>query len=338
MYQQTKSFMQKIVDNKQIPGISYAFIEGDYLDLAQMGWKQTYPELVELEEDTLYDMASLTKVICTNTVILKLIEAKKIKIDEPLNIYLSGFLDKRVTIKELLTHTSGINPFIPNRNELSKKELKEAILTLNSDSSRGQVVTYTDIGTILLGFLIEKMYAKPVQDVFMDEVIEPLDMKKSGFKNFEKKKAAPTENRKDRGLVQGEVHDPKAFVLGENCGSAGLFSTLSDTITFVEMMLRKGQHKNKTFLKSESIDLLSDNYTKNCERTRSLGWDLISYEEKFLLYHTGYTGTFIIMDLKIQGAFIFLSNRVHPEDKREEYLAIRDELVAIYLAEKINVV
>ncbi|HCM90079.1 MULTISPECIES: serine hydrolase [Vagococcus] len=334
MYQKTKVFMQKIVDDKQISGISYAFIEGNQLDLAQVGWKQTYPKLVELEEDTLYDMASLTKVICTNTVILKLIEAQKIKINEPLNLYLPEFLDKKVTIEELLTHTSGINPFIPNRNELSKEELKAAILMLKSDNSRGKVVKYTDTGTILLGFLIEKMYAKSVQDVFMNEVIIPLDMLNSGFKNIQKRKAAPTENRSDRGLVQGEVHDPKAFVLGENCGSAGLFSTLSDTITFVEMMLRKGQHKNKMFLKPESIDLLLNDYTKNCERGRSLGWDIISYEERFLLYHTGYTGTFIIMDLKMQGAFIFLSNRIHPVDKKKEYLEIRDELVAIYLAEK----
>ena len=337
MYQQTKAFMQKIVNEEQIPGITFAFIEGDSLEKNQIGVKQTCPNIEPLEKETLYDMASLTKMICTNTVILKLLETKTIEIEQPLNVYLPDFLDEKVTIKELLTHTSGINPFIPNRNELEKEELRAAILRLTSDESRGKVVKYTDTGTILLGFLIEKVYGKSVQEVFMEEVLIPLDMTQSRFKNFPKEKAAPTEKRSDRGLVQGDVHDPKAFVLGENCGSAGLFSTLDDTIAFSKMMLSRGKHNQKTFLKSESIDLLLNNYTENCERPRSLGWDLIPYEERFLLYHTGYTGTFIILDIQTQGAFIFLSNRVHPIDKREEYLAIRDELVAIYLAEKINV-
>lgn len=90
------------------------------------------PDVEILEENTLYDMASLTKVICTTTIVLKLIEEDKVDIDTPLHHYLPEFLDEKVTIRELLTHTSDINPYIPNRDQLNQDELKSAILALKS--------------------------------------------------------------------------------------------------------------------------------------------------------------------------------------------------------------
>ena len=334
MYLETKEFMKELVEINKIPGITYAFVSKGKIEIKESGFKQLVPQKIKLGPDTLYDMASLTKVICTTTVVLKLIEKGLVKIDKPLHDYLPEFLDEKVTIRELLTHTSDINPFIPNRNKLNKEELKEAILKLTSGDKRGQQVVYTDTGTVLLGFLIEYFFHKPVQKVFEEEVLIPLEMFQSGFEPLELDKVAPTELTVERGLIKGEVHDPKAFVLGENCGSAGLFATIGDTLHFVEMLLRKGMYKDLRFLKEETVLNLLADYTVGASRPRSLGWDLIPYEGNYLLYHTGYTGTFMIIDILKEEAFVFLSNRVHPKDNRDEYLTLRDELIRIYIKER----
>lgn len=333
MFEQTICYMEQLVDKKKVPGISYAFVTSEKVLKGKIGVKQQIPDIEEIDESTLYDMASLTKMICTNTVILKLIELNKLSIDQPLNYYLPEFEDKQVTIRHLLTHTSGINPYIKNRNNLNQKDLKQAILKLHSDETRGSHVKYTDTGTILLGFLIEKIYEKDLHDVFQKEVLTPLKMTDSFFTGFDKKRAAPTEITATRGLIKGEVHDPKAFVLKEHCGSAGLFSTLDDTIKFTQMMLNKGKVGHDIFLNEKTITNLEQDYTNGNPKARSLGWDLIETNQNNLLYHTGYTGTFIMIDLKKREAFIFLSNRVHPTDNREEYIELRDHLIEIYLNE-----
>lgn len=334
MYNKTINYMNELVAAKEIPGISFAFISKDKTYSNILGVKQIIPKLEKLEVNTLYDMASLTKVICTTTILLKLIEESKINIDTPLHQYLPEFSDEKVTIRELLTHTSDINPFIPNRDQLNQMELKSAILDLESGSNRGKKVVYTDTGTVLLGFLIEKFYQRPVHDVFIEKILTPLDMTDSKFSRLDIERVAPTEVNKKRGLIKGEVHDPKAFVLGKHCGSAGLFSTTSDVIKFSEMIFNKGRYHGIQFLQESTVNSLSQNYAPKADKPRSLGWDLIEYENRYILYHTGYTGTFMILDVIAQEGFIFLSNRVHPVDNRDSYLKVRDKLVGIYLAER----
>lgn len=334
MFKKTINYMNELVETKKIPGISFAFITKEKIDSGLLGLKQIVPDVEILEENTLYDMASLTKVICTTTIVLKLIEEDKVDIDTPLHHYLPEFLDEKVTIRELLTHTSDINPYIPNRDQLNQDELKSAILALKSGRKKGEKCAYTDTGTVLLGFLIEEFYKKSVHEVFKEEVLLPLEMTASGFTQLDLNKVAPTEMTEKRGLIKGQVHDPKAFVLAEHCGSAGLFSTLSDVIKFSEMLLNKGKYKDKLFLSEKTVENLSQNYSPKSDKARSLGWDLIEYENRYLLYHTGYTGTFMILDILAKEGFIFLSNRVHPADRRDDYLKVRDKLVNIYLAER----
>ena len=334
MYKTTIKFIKQLVDTKKIPGASYAFISKENLVNEVYGNKELVPNEVILEKGTLYDMASLTKVICTTTVILQLVERKLIEIDAPFKKYLPEFLDEEVTIRELLTHTSDINPYIPNRDELNKEELRDAILNLTSGNERGKKVVYTDTGTVLLGFLIEELFKKPAQYVFLEEILKPLEMNQSGFSLSDKKNIAPTEVTKKRGIIKGEVHDPKAFVLAETCGSAGLFSSVEDSLHFVQMMLQKGIYKGTRLLKEQTILSLLESYTLGDCPKRSLGWDLLPFDERMILYHTGYTGTFMIIDVLAEEAFIFLSNRVHPVDNREEYLKLRDELIKIYLSER----
>lgn len=332
MNKKTVALLHRLVDEKIVPGVSYAMIHNGQVVTEVFGESQLVPKEKELCPGMLYDLASLTKVIGTTTVILKLVEENKLKVDDPVYLYLPKFHDKQVTLRHLLTHTSALSGYIKDRDSLPKEELIDALYTLKPAPWLGKKVVYADIGLILLGQIIEVFYQKPVQDVIETEVLRPLGMKTATFKP-QKQDCVPTELNKKRGLIQGEVHDPKAFVLGENCGSAGLFASLDDLITFSKWML--GQIKNEQVLHEKTITKLFSDQTPTRKLKRSLGWDLRSDEENTpCLYHTGFTGTFMLLDKKGQNALIVLTNRIHPSADNEPFLCWRDRIIETYLTEK----
>lgn len=337
MYPNTQKLISSYLDEGIFPGVNYAFIKGETLDKHTLGKAQVLPTNQPMTPDHLFDVASLTKVIGTNTLVLKLLEEGKLELDAPLHHYLPTLTDTQMTVLELLTHTSDVQAYIENRDQLSPTDLREALLNLTHGNNQGKVVNYTDTGALYFGFLLEYLYQKPIQEQIVQEVLQPLGMTASTFKPDDSLPIAPTENHPTRGLIKGSVHDPKAWTLGENCGSAGLFSTLDDCLTFAQMMLRGGRTSSgQAFLKAETIHSLAKDWTGEAQLMRSLAWDLLPGKdgEPPLLYHTGYTGTFMIIDLHNQETFVFLSNRVHPVDHRETYLAARNKLIATYLGEK----
>ncbi|MGX6961423.1 serine hydrolase domain-containing protein [Vagococcus xieshaowenii] len=336
MFPKTQKKINQMIEQQIIPGAVYSFKSLNSEATFTKGNKQILPSIEPMTEQTLFDVASLTKVVGTNSVVLKLLEEKKMKLDQSIKHYLPTFEDDSVTILELLTHTSAINGFIPNRDQLSQTELIEAFNHLNVDhASKGKNVVYTDTGTILLGFAIEQLLQEPIQVIIQKQIIEPLELSRSTF--FPPKdECAPTNN-----LIQSEqplygiVHDTKAAVLKEHCGSAGLFSDINDLNRFCYMMMNDGQIGETKFLTKETIQSLNQTWSPNADKHRSLGWDLKWHPNKQhpILFHTGYTGTFILIDLNEKRSFVFLSNRVHPQDHRETYMTHRDELVTIYLEE-----
>lgn len=332
MNEKTAALLHQLVDQKIVPGVSYAMICQDDIQTEVFGNKQLVPTVKPLEEGALYDLASLTKVIGTTTVILQLLEAKKLRLDDRVAKYLPRFTDQRVTLRHLLTHTSALSGYIKNRDQLPPAELMAALYTLKPAAWLGKKVVYADIGLILLGQIIEAFYHRPVQAVITTEVLRPLGMKASTF-TPEKMQCVPTELTATRGLIQGEVHDPKAFILGEHCGSAGLFSNLADLIKFAKWML--APQTIPGVLAPETVAMLYADHTPTHDLGRSLGWDL-RYDRSNTpcLYHTGFTGTFMLLDQKGKNALIVLSNRVHPSADNEAFLAWRDKIIATYLAEK----
>ncbi len=336
MYSRTQIKIKKYLNEAVMPGVSYAFFKGGQVETQTEGFAQIVPKKELLTASMLFDMASLTIVIGTTTMILKLLEAGKIAIDCPLQVYLPSYRDERVTLRHLLTHTSDINGYIENRNDLSASELQKAILQLKSSPNLGEKIVYTDTGTILLGFMLEEIYERPVQNLFMTEILQPLRMKTSTFQPVAADCAA-SEIHPTRGLIRGQVHDPKAHILGIHCGSAGLFSSLADSVAFVQMLLAKGrQADGSSFLQEKTILSLLQNYAPVKTGGRSLGWDLkfSKRDGHPLLFHTGYTGTFLLVDILDQEAFIFLSNRTHPADHRAEYVIQRNQLIEEYLQEQ----
>lgn len=334
MYDNTRKLIRRFTEDGTLPGASYAFINQQETRQYREGLAALIPHKEPIIENQQYDVASLTKVMLTTTVILQLLENRVLALDASVQTYLPDFSAGQVTLRHLLTHTSGLNGFIPNRNALSASELKAALLRVPVEDSFGIEAKYTDTNMILLGYIIEVIEKETLSAVFEKRVIQPLNLRYSTFHPADLAQCAPTEKQPDRGVIRGVVHDPKALVLGDHCGSAGLFSTLNDVSRFSQMLLQKGQLDGIRILQESTVDQLSQDWTPNGKLERSLGWDLKVRKKDCYLFHTGFTGTFILLDIKKQTAFVFLSNRVHPTSDTPVYLKKRDQLIDTYFAEK----
>lgn len=337
MYIETRKKIQQLIDEEVLHGACFSFMSEWATEDFIWGNAQILPTIEPMKRPLLFDVASLTKVICTTTVVLQMMEAGELDIDRPLHFYYPAFKDEKITLRHLLTHTSDIHSYIENRDTLTKEELRTAYNDVKSSEELGKKVAYTDTGTILLGFMLEELLGKNVIEIFRERVLEPIGMTASTFLPEDPTLTVPTEVHPVRGLIRGQTHDPKAFTLAEHAGNAGLFSNLSDIKKFTEMYLNTGIAGTKRILKEDTIQLLLQDQTPEKSGYRSLGWDLKKdLSEKNLLFHTGYTGTFLLIDPNVKEAFVFLSNRVHPVDKRAEYIEKRDELIQTYLIEKNN--
>jgi CubicO group peptidase (beta-lactamase class C family) len=333
MYPYTQKKIIKMLEDAVFPGATYTFIEKDKTESRLVGSAAILPKRDALQDGMLYDLASLTKVIVTTTVLLQLHEEGRVHFEDPVQAYLPAFASGDVMIRHLLTHTSDLKGYIKNRDELSSEELAAALISLEPGEDIGKKVVYTDTGFILAGFIIEKLTGKSVAENFEERIKRPLGMTESTYRPQDPLGCVPTQNHPTRGVIRGVVHDPKALILGSHCGSAGLFAPMNDLIRFSQMLLHFGEWEGQRILKEETVRFLLQDWGSVSGQPRSLGWNLFQEGNDFVLWHTGYTGTFMILDPNRQRAFILLSNRVHLVDRRPEWIMVRDELIAIYLKE-----
>lgn len=334
MNPQTTQMLHDLVSRKIVPGVSYAMLHHGQLQAETFGARQLIPEKQPLLPGLYYDVASLTKVVGTTPVILQLVETGQIGLDQEIKQLLPRFQDDNVTIRHLLTHTSAIGGYISNRDQLDGPDLLTAIYQqLHSGPLLGKKVVYSDINMILLGQIIERFYKRPVQDVITSEVLKPLGLTESTFRP-PRTECVPTEFDPQRGgVIQGSVHDPKAASLGRQCGSAGLFMTLNDLLKYCQWLL--GQFRPNTVLSEKTILSLFADQTTLKNGGRSLGFDLrYTPQGTACLYHTGFTGTFLLVDRKEQDVLAVLTNRIHPSAANLQFLKARDQLVLQYLREK----
>lgn len=270
---------------------------------------------------TIYDVASLSKVVGTTTAIMILYDENKIRLDDPVVSYIPTFGggDKdKVTIRQLLTHTSGL-PAGRDIWRIAQTPLEARALVLSTplEGRPGAQYIYSDLGADVLGLLIEVVSGEPLDKFLTRRVFEPLGMNETMYRPADslRYRIAPTEVTPPRGYpLRGEVHDENAYALGGVAGHAGLFSTAADLSVFAQMMLNGGEYNGVQIISKQTVEL----FTSRSFGHRALGWDTAEGDYGSGRYlgptaygHTGFTGTSMWIDPEREMFVILLTNRVH---------------------------
>ncbi len=274
------------------------------------------------DEHSLWDLASLTKVVGMTTAIMQLYEQGKIDLDAPLQRYLpewQGPHKELVTIRHLITHTSGLPAFKPYDQQTHDPDsLAKLMFATPLDTLPGVRMIYSDIGAYLLGRLVERLSGETLDQYVLNHVFRPLGMNETMYRppSSLKPRIAPTEIDPVRGgKVWGVVHDERAYYLGGVSAHAGIFSSAYDLARFARMYLNNGTLDGTRIIRPETIEL----FTTRQVQDRALGWQKpdgsnsaghLMSERAF--GHTGFTGTSIWIDPARDVFVILLSNRVNP--------------------------
>ena len=298
------------------------------------------PESQKVYPHTLYDLASLTKVIATTTATMICYDRNLFSLDEKVVKYIPQFGingKENITIKNLLLHNSGLPAWkkFYGRN-LKYEDVINEIFASKLEFKTGEKTVYTDLGIITLGKIIEKVTGKSLDAFCNDEIFNPLKMNSTIFNPTDsvKKLCAPTEtdNYWRMKTLQGEVHDETSAMLNGVAGHAGLFSTASDISKLMSVLMNKEKLNDEQFIKQSTIEFFTKRYSK--ESTRALGWDTKSdsgsstgkYFSKSSFGHTGFTGTSVWADPERNLFIVFLTNRVYPTRDNTKILNVRPQL------------
>ena len=313
----------------EVPGAVLLVGQGDQiLHRKVLGWRATVPHPELMTADTIFDIASLTKVVATTPSVLRLWEMGKVDLNAPLGQYLKEFNTaafQDVTVARLLTHSAGM-PDLPSREAMAKGFPEAARLQAKAGLAvaPGTTFLYSDTGFILLGELVRRVSGEPLDRFAQRNFYTPLGMRDTAFAPPQSwvKRIAPTEVVNAHGPLRGVVHDGNARLLHGVAGHAGVFSTATDLSRYVRMLLSGGALGGKRYLKEATVRAMFSPHVIG-ESTRGLGWDITSpYSRTLGAYfpmgsvgHTGFTGTAIWMDPPSQVYMILLTNRVHPYGK-----------------------
>lgn len=313
------------------------------------GRRAVVPDVEPMTVDTVFDLASVTKAVATATSVMWLVEAGRIDLDAPISGVLPQFTGggrERITVRHLLTHTSGlpaVNP-LPDY-EGGREAAIRRILGLALESPPGARVRYSDLGFIVLGVLVERVTGRRLDEFARDELFEPLGMRDTRFvlAADEGRRApvaaerrardagwfarvAPTERAERRGgvVVRGAAHDPRAWRLGGVAGNAGLFSTGDDLARFARMLLGRGELDGVRVLQEATVlEMVRPRRLPGGPR-RALGWDTgrVGLSEA-AFGHGGFTGTSFWVDPEHDVFVILLTNRVHPDGRGDVQPLVR---------------
>jgi beta-N-acetylhexosaminidase len=354
--------MEQAIGDKAFPGATLAVGYRGKVAIHGFGNLSYAANAPAVDLRTMYDIASLTKVVVTTTLVAKLAEGDfpvSLDLDAKIERYLpewrtgqqneKGLMNllgqspeaaewrSRVTVRHLLTHTSGLPPFKEYwRTSKSKEDTLAKIFAEPLDYEPGTKEVYSDLGIILMAEIVERLTGRTLDDLGKTYVFSPLGMKDTMFHPPKTLWAwiAPTEfdgNLRKR-LVQGEVHDENAFAMGGVSGHAGVFSTAPDLAAFCQMLLNGGVYAHHRILKRATIAQFTAPQ-KLSNGARTLGWavptDGSSSGHLFSMHsfgHTGFTGTSIWIDPDRQLFVVLLTNRVHPTRENQKIAQVRPAL------------
>ena len=314
---------QKAVDTQvqlgAFPGAALAIGRGPKVvikeGIGRVGWQ----DAAVSADNTIYDIASLTKVVAATTAVMLLVEDGRLDLDAPVSTYLPAFAGgnkDRVTIRHLLTHTAGL----PAGVDIAARDPEAALAELIATPLRrapGAKVEYSDVGFVVLWAAAERAAGEPLAEMLERRVWEPLGMNSTSFGPIEPCDAcAPTFEDSNGNPIRGRVHDPTARKLGGVSGNAGLFSTGYDLGRFAAMLANGGELDGTRIFRKQTISKFSDRQPG--AETRALGWDTpdpSGYGAAGLRIspsafgHTGFTGTSLWVDPKRKTWVVLLANR-----------------------------
>ncbi|MBF0492292.1 MAG: serine hydrolase [Deltaproteobacteria bacterium] len=314
------------------------------------GLAETLPLKRKLFQKTYFDLASLTKPLSTAFICMRLVDEGKLNLEDPVSKFFSRWKKEPynvITLKHLLQHTSGLAAYRPYYEDLipgllaGKEDLEEIqksltakILVEKLEYNTGELRVYSDLGFMLLGFILEKVTSKTLDKLFAELIAKSLKLNHTFFiRHFSKGKKLPRTDfastrkcRLRRKVLAGEVDDEHAWVLGGVAGHAGLFSNLEDLIKMADEILK---------IENGKSNFISPRTWKQFTQSKpALGWDKPELEgsqagkhfSKQSIGHLGFTGTSIWVDLAKQFYVILLTNRVHPEGKNEAIKEFRPKI------------
>jgi CubicO group peptidase (beta-lactamase class C family) len=297
---------------------------------------------------TIYDLASLTKVVGLVPAAMLAVTEDKLKLDTPVQTYVPAFAGpgkERVTIRMLLAHASGLPAWRPLfRNVTSRAEAFALVDTTRLISTPGTVELYSDLGPIVLTQVLESIYHQRLDSLLQSRIFEPLGMSSTGYLPPAgwRDRIAPTEMDPWRGRVlRGEVHDENAAIMDGVSGHAGLFTSAEDLLTFTEWMI--GQWNRTGSLVPSFPRSIVQEFTRRQSlvpgSSRALGWDTPSPGgsagsrlSSHSYGHTGLTGTSLWIDPERRLAIILLSNRVNPTRNNRQWIPVRGKIADLVVA------
>jgi CubicO group peptidase (beta-lactamase class C family) len=342
--EQLSALLTEHIDAGEFPSAVYLVGEGEQIVFADaLGNSVVQPYRIANKLDTIYDLASLTKPLVTGILCARRIELGELTLDSSVSHYLPEFerTDKQmITVRELLTHTSGLPAWRPLYilAEDEPERAAGAIANLDLEYKPGTRVVYSDLGFIALGILLERMTGHRLAELAQHEIIEPLNLRQTYFNPelalqtgiaaselgnlYEKNVCDETgageyENSRQR-LIWGEVHDGNAYFLGGAAGHAGLFSTASEVFQLAQQFIGESSR----LLIPQTCKLFRQNMTEGLEEARSLAWQLAATKDSTAgtdlppdsFGHNGFTGTSLWIDAEHQRIFVLLTNRTHARE------------------------
>jgi len=327
--QQLDTAIDTAIGEGRLPGAVVWIEHGSNIYWKAYGKRSLVPAEETMTRDTIFDAASVTKVMATTPAIMLLIERGRIKLDDTVHTYIPEFTGdgkEQITIRQLLTHTSGLTEDVSTHPKWEGAET--AIRMAGATKLRappGTQFRYSDINFFLLGEIVGRISGQPLNEFCAKEFYSPLNMIDTGFlpPKSEIPRIAPTEMT-DGVMLRGVVHDPTSRYMGGVAGHAGLFTTAPDMARYARMMLNFGELDGTRIFKPETVRMMTSIQTPpDIEDRRGFGWDIDSgfsspRGEHFPLGsygHTGFTGNAFWIDPYSKTFFIFLSNRVHPYGK-----------------------
>lgn len=339
------AIVQRSIERGEIPGaVVLIGHNGKVVYRKAFGERALAPRREKMTTDTIFDCASLTKVVATAPAVVQLLEQGRIRLNDPVAKYLPGFArngKQEITIRELLTHYSGLPPDIPQRPAWSGyREGVERAFAVQPEYPPGSHFEYSDINYVVLAELVRVLTGERIDQYALQHLWKPLDMDHTRFlpPASWRAKIAPTEMGPDGRYERGQVNDPTASAMGGVAGDAGMFSTADDLAKFAQMMLNGGRGQNGARVLSPlAVEKMTTPQTPfNLPDVRGLGWDIdspfSSNRGDFLPVgsygHTGFTGTSLWIDPASQTYIIILANDVHPRPRPplKSILALRSEV------------